>query len=65
MITTPSASCASSFHVRYASLFAPGRALAFPCDAQGRVDMETLTDRARNNYLFARAMVGRDYRNCA
>lgn len=32
----------------------------FPCDRQGRVDMDRLSERVRNNYLFARAMVGRD-----
>jgi len=50
-----------SFEIRYPSLFAIGRALAFPCDAQGRVDIDTLTARACVNYLYARAMVGRDY----
>jgi hypothetical protein len=50
-----------SFEIRYPSLFARGRALAFPCDAQGRVDIDTLTAQACVNYLFARAMVGRDY----
>ena len=51
----------SSFEIRYPSLFARGRALIFPCDAQGRVDIDALTARACANYLFARAMVGRDY----
>lgn len=51
----------NSFEIRYLSLFARGRALAFPCDAQGRVDIDALTARACANYLFARAMVGRDY----
>jgi hypothetical protein len=50
-----------TFELRFASLFVPGRALAFPCDAQGHVDLETLTGRARVNYFFARGMVGRDY----
>lgn len=49
------------FQVRFASLYAPGRAMAFPCDDKGRVDLDALTDRARDNYLFARAMVGRDF----
>lgn len=47
--------------LRFASLFQPGRALSFPCDAAGRVDLDTLCDRARANYLFARAVVGREY----
>jgi len=61
--STPSAPSAPSAtrQIRFTSLFANGRGLAFPCDAQGRVDMNALSDRARHNYLFARAMVGRDY----
>jgi hypothetical protein len=50
-----------SFQVRYVSLFERGPALAFPCDGKGRVDLDSLTDRVRSNYLFARAMVGRDF----
>jgi hypothetical protein len=51
----------SLFAVRFDSLFVPGRALIFPCDECGRVDLDALPDRARNNYLFARAMVGKDF----
>jgi hypothetical protein len=50
----------SEFQLCFRSLFQSGRGFAFPCDASGRVDMEELSDRARNNYLFARAMVGRE-----
>lgn len=49
------------FVLRFPSLFAEGRALAFPCDEQGRVDLDALPERARGNYFFARALVGRDY----
>lgn len=52
---------ASCYEVRFASLFRPGRALAFPCDAQGRVDVDALPQSARENYLAACAMVGREY----
>jgi hypothetical protein len=45
----------------FRSLFRQGRALAFPCDAQGRVDMDTLSERARSNYLFARTSIGREF----
>jgi hypothetical protein len=37
------------------------KSLAFPCDAAGRVNLDTLDERSRNEYLFARAMTGRDY----
>lgn len=47
--------------LRFQSLFIAGRALAFPCDAAGHVDMDHLSDNARNNYLYARALVGRDF----
>jgi hypothetical protein len=49
------------YELRFESLFHSGRALAFPCDAQGSVPLDALSDRARQNYLFARAVVGREY----
>ena len=49
-----------SFEVRYASLYRQGSGYAFPCDGQGHVDLDALSERARNNYLYARAMVGRE-----
>jgi hypothetical protein len=52
---------ASPFELRFESLFNPGRALAFPCDERGRVEMDGLTERARRNYLYARAVVGREF----
>jgi len=52
---------AGSYEIRFQSLFNEGRALAFPCDPGGHVDLDAVSERARNNYLFARAMVGREY----
>jgi hypothetical protein len=49
------------FELRFQSLFNDGRALAFPCDAKGQVDMDALTERARHNYLYARTVVGREF----
>ena len=51
---------APQFEVRFESIFDAGRAMSFPCDPQGHVDLDSLPARARNNYLFARAMVGRE-----
>jgi len=48
------------YELRFQSLFDSGRSYAFPCDSKGRVDLNQLSDRARINYLFARAVVGRD-----
>ncbi len=49
------------YELRFESLFNAGRALAFPCDERGRVELDALSDRARHNYLYARAVVGREY----
>jgi hypothetical protein len=48
------------FQLRFQSLFNGGRGYAFPCDAQGHVDLDGLSESARNSYLYARAMVGRE-----
>jgi hypothetical protein len=50
----------SQFELRYQPLSEYGRGFAFPCDPKGRVNLDELSDRARNNYLYARAMVGRE-----
>ena len=49
------------FELRFQSLFNEGRGLAFPCDNLGEVDIDSLPDRARNNYLFARTLIGREF----
>ncbi len=49
------------YEIRFQSLFKEGRALTFPCDAQGHVDIDSLSERARTNYLYARAVVGLEY----
>lgn len=58
---TSPATPALSHELRFDSLFHPGRGVAVPCDATGQVDMDQLTERLRNAYLGARAMVGREY----
>ena len=49
------------FEVRYESLFNAGRALCFPCDAQGQVELDAMSDRARANYFYARSVIGREF----
>lgn len=56
---------AAHFELRFDSLFTEGRGLAFPCDAQGQVDLDALSERARCNYLYARAVVGREFQTPA
>ena len=59
------ASAHGGFELRFDSLFVEGRGMSFPCDARGCVQMDTLSERARTNYLYARAVVGREYRTPA
>jgi len=42
-------------------LFNAGRALCFPCDAQGHVELDAMSDRARANYFYARSVIGREF----
>lgn len=49
------------FELCYVSLFNSGRGFAFPCDAKGRVDLDSLSDQAKANYFYARALVGREF----
>lgn len=55
----------NGYELRFDSLFVEGRGMSFPCDAGGHVDLDTLTERARSNYLYARAVVGREFRTPA
>ena len=50
----------SSFQLCFRSLFNSGRGFAFPCDAKGQVSLDNMSERARSNYFYARAMVGRE-----
>ena len=50
-----------TFVLRFQSFFNTGRAYAFPCDAVGHVDMDALSERARDNYFYARTCVGREF----
>lgn len=54
------ASVSNQYRLCFRSLFDSGRGYAFPCDAEGHVNLDGMTERARNNYFFARAMVGRE-----
>ena len=50
-----------AYELSYQSLFNAGRSLRFPCDADGHVLLDRLTERARQNYLYARVVVGREF----
>ena len=48
------------FELRFQSLFVEGRGWAFPCDEQGHVDLDQMSDRTRNSYFFVRSVIGRE-----
>ncbi len=59
--TASSTQVTTGFEIRFQSLFREGRALSFPCDGDGHVDLDAVSERARNNYFFARATIGVEY----
>lgn len=61
-ISTPSQ---RKHELRFRSLFDDEGGYGFPCDAAGRVDLDALSERAFNDYLYARVLVGRAYRRPA
>jgi hypothetical protein len=52
-------SCVGRFQLCFRPLYRDGVGYAFPCDSRGEVDLDGLSERARNDYFFARAMMGR------
>ena len=46
---------ANGYEIRFQSLYQEGRALCFPCDEDGQVEIDRLSERARDNYFYARA----------
>lgn len=51
----------SEFKVHFRSLLQRGFDLIIPCDRDGHVDLDAMSDSVKTSYLFARAMVGRQY----
>jgi hypothetical protein len=51
----------TQYEVRYQPLIEGVTPLSFPCDAEGHVQLDALSDSARESYLYARAVVGREY----
>ncbi|MFZ2652298.1 MAG: hypothetical protein WA210_19545 [Burkholderiaceae bacterium] len=54
------ASLSPCYELRFRSLCDGTHDYCFPCDALGRVDLDTLSERARNNYFYARVVIGRE-----
>jgi hypothetical protein len=60
-MVTQHLAASAGFELRFEPLHGTGHALSFPCDEQGHVDLNALSDRARCRYLYARALVGRSF----
>ena len=59
MRTAASHSSAHRFQIRFPSVPLHERPMAFPCDAEGNVDMDRLSEVTRSDYFFARIMIRR------
>lgn len=57
----PNESVSRRYELRFQSLFHSGRGRSFPCDAEGAVLWEALSDRARQSLADAEAGVGREF----
>ncbi|WP_280156663.1 hypothetical protein [Piscinibacter sp. XHJ-5] len=51
---------AEAYELRFRELVDTTRGYSFPCDAMGHVDLDALGERDRNDYFYARALIGRD-----
>jgi hypothetical protein len=49
------------YELRFRSLSEQRDDFAFPCDSGGHVDLDELSERSLNNYLYARTLIGRDF----
>lgn len=49
------------YELRFQSLFHSGRGLAFPCDRDGQVSWDAMSDGARAAFVRAQQGVGREY----
>jgi hypothetical protein len=59
-ICSPPAACTACYELRFTALHDRGRGFAFPCDAVGHVAIDGMSDSCRNNYFYARTVIGRE-----
>ena len=48
----------TQFELAFEPLAREGSRLAFPCDGRGEVALDTLSEACRNDYFFARKVIG-------
>jgi hypothetical protein len=49
------------YELHFPSLTKDAVLMAFPCDVRGHVNIDQLAEDAKIAYLYARALIGRDY----
>jgi hypothetical protein len=59
--TSTFAAPGARYELRFTGLFNRGRGYAFPCNAEGQVDIRELSDHGRDNYLRAQSAVGTEF----
>jgi hypothetical protein len=61
MQATPTeAGLQAGYELRFRALSAGIQSCSFPCDADGHVDLDALSERSRNAYFFARIVIGHE-----
>jgi hypothetical protein len=61
IMKTTSSMLGALYEIHYDPIDLHGKPLIFPCDAEGHVPLDELSDTARIEYLYARAVVGVEY----
>lgn len=56
---TTACALAPTHLLHFEPLRPPAAGLDIPCDPQGRVGLDALGEQLRNDYFFARALIGR------
>lgn len=51
---------ATGYELRFRALSDSAKDYSFPCDARGQVNLDALSERARNAYFFARVVIGHE-----
>jgi len=52
---------ATHYELRFRLFSTEANMLSFPCDEAGCVDLDALSDAERIEYLYARALIGREF----
>lgn len=58
--SAPATFAAVRYELRFRGLHDRGRGFAFPCDAAGHVRLDDMSDSCRDNYFYARTVIGRE-----